>query len=239
MQLNGDEGTSNICSIKLLIYNGLVNFDRVDPSSLSVDVMSGTHMTALPDPKVSYCSSHVPSPFVSDNSAVTVVYTAVYFYHLPSKFHITWSAINRTQMAAFDEHVDGIPNDVNSTFNFFVEKGQSVNIADGNYSQYGSDINWYLTTTNSMHFNLSSSLISFHPSSSCWINKITVSAWASTGWRTLKTLCNGYAKQVELAGTNLIRVHLQFSKIGESGSVNPRYNITIFPVCGGNLTFTS
>src|SRR5699024_4950331 len=123
-----------------------------------------------------------------------------YFHHLPSKFHIKWSAINVTELSAFDEHSEGIPGDVNSTFSVFVEKGQSFNLLHHNYTQYGNDINWYFTTRSSMHFNLSSSLVSFHPSSSCWFNKFTIYNWVQSGkkWNVLKKLCNGYANQMEL-----------------------------------------
>ena len=62
--------------------------------------------------------------------------------------------------------------------------------------------------------------------------------WQESGkkWNVLKKLCNGYASQMELSGTNLIRIHLQYAKASELGAIKPRYNMTIFPVCGGTFT---
>lgn len=234
----GDAQFLGVCSIQLAVFNGLVDFSQMHPSALLRQGMTFYQMTALPEPKLTYCSSVIPAPFVSNNNVVSLMYTAPYFSHFPSRFLIRWSAINQTELNAFDEHGGGLPRDVNSTFSVFVEKGQSFTLLDDNFTQYDNDINWYFTTRSSMHFNISSSLLSFHPSSSCWFNKFTIYSWAESRktWTVLKKLCNGFAKQVELPGTNLIRVHLQFSKTTDTGPIKPRYNMTLFPVCGGNFT---
>ena len=242
LDLMGDSASFGFCSIQLSVFNGLIDFNKLDSPSSQKQVFSNFKMTTLPEPKAIYCSSIIPAPFVSDTNVITLMYFAPYYSHLPTKFLLKWSAINQSEFAAFDGFNGGIPANVNTSFSVFVEKGQQFNLINENFTQFGNDINWYFTTRTSMHFNLSVSLLSFHPSSSCWFNKFTIYSWKNGGkkWSVLKRLCNGFAQMIELYGTNIIRIHLEFhSRYINIVSLKPRYNMTIFPICGGNFTESS
>lgn len=207
-------------------------------------------LSSLPPPKVRLCTSALPAPIASDSNSVTVVYALPANSGVHSKFRLLWESINRTQLTEqFDEHREGIPANVNSTFNLFADQiGQPISLLDSNYSQYLDDssngINWYIRTHGWAHFNLTWSGVSFPNSEDCWKDRIRVFTWKSNKFVHTKIICSGASlKPIELSGSNLIRVNLNLYRYlsvrSAAPRLMPRYNVTLMPVCGGNFTSSS
>ena len=242
--LQGDQ-TINFCPIQLSIYNGLVDFTQMSPSSssssISDQVLTSLQTYILPEPKQSYCGQQLPKNFIADSNAITLMYVNKYVAYLPFrdiKFLLRWSMLNSTEYMNSIQHIGGVPENVNTTFNIFLDHGQSYNLLSENFSEYGNDINWYFRTKQSMHMNITVSLMKMNPSSSCWSNKMIVYVWETVKqkWQTIKSICNSMKEPIEVSGSNEFRLHLQYFKMNEGIPTKARYNLTITPVCGGNLT---
>lgn len=244
--LNIDDGYIHYnCPIKLLIFDGLLDMTRHDANLFEMQSLN-----SLPPPKVRLCTSALPAPIASDSNAVTVVFSLPADSGVHAKFRLKWESINRTQLTEqFDEHREGIPASVNSTFNIFADKvGQPISLLDGNYSEYLVDssngINWYIRTHSWAHFNLTWSGVSFPNSEGCWKDRIRVLVWKGSKFSHVKSICTGASiKPLELSGSNLLCLHLNLYRYLSIRSAVPRflpqYNITLVPVCGGNFTSSS
>lgn len=234
--LNGEQSSN--CAFYLSIYDGLIDFSQMSPISSNVFSESFSK-TFLPDPKATYCGKSLPPTYVSNSNAVTLVYGSNFYLFYQNKFLLRWSTLSEEEHAALMTSLDdGIPTDVNSTFSFAIEKGQRFNLINQNYSEYGTDIDWFVHTRSSMHLNMSVELFYFTHSTSCWYNKLVIYSWLpqTQHWETKKQICNGFHGLVEVKNTNLVRLNLQHLRSTEIGPVRPNYNITIFPVCGGTFT---
>ena len=251
-ELNLDDGYLHYnCPVKLLFYEGILDTSRLDASSLE--------QQSLPQPKVRLCASVLPAPFASEGNAVTVVFSGPPESNVLVKYSLKWESINRTELAQFDEHREGVPGGVNSTFNLFAgEMGKAVSLVDGNYSQFlgemgsssggGGGINWYVRTHSWAHFNLSWTGVRF-PTTDCWQTRFRVYAWTGAKFAFVRNICAGATfRPVELSASNLLRIHLDFSNlllytspIALSSSQSPsiHFNLTLVPVCGGNFTSSS
>lgn len=244
--LNIDDGYLQYnCPIKLLIFDGLL-----DTTSLEVNSFEMQALNSLPPPKVRLCTSALPAPIASESNAVTVVFSLPSDSGVHAKFSLKWETINRTQLAEqFDEHREGIPASVNSTFNLFADRiGQPISLLDGSYNQYldesSNGINWYIRTHSWAHFNLTWSGVSFPNSENCWKDRIRVFLWKGSKFVQVKKICGGASlRPFELDGSNLLRVHLNLHRLVQMRSAAPRfmphYNLTLVPVCGGNFTASS
>lgn len=238
--LYGEETQGN-CPFQLSIFNGLVDFSQISSHSSLVndEVVNSFQYSSLPKPKLTLCGQIQPKNFIADSNAITLMYSNEYptYTRLMSiRFLLKWSAINVTDYSMFKQS-QIVPDEVNSTFNLFIDHGQMFNLLSNNFSSYGNDINWYFRTKQSMHLNITVSRLLFEPINSCWQNKMTIYTWHKkrNKWFVQKTLCKSMKDPIEIFG-NEFRIHLQYSKYYDEVLVKVSYNLTITPVCGGNFT---
>ena len=230
------------CFAQLSLFNGIIDFQQMDPQRLSEQNPSDSFpVNTLPKPKAYYCGNQLPKPFIAEANAVTLTYTANYYSHFqPGKFLLQYSTLNASQIPIYDENYEGVPSNLNNSFRIFVDKRQNFTLTNDNYSTalYGNSIDWYFETLPSMHFNVSISRLSFHPSTSCWLNHFQLYTWKhwDKKWVMISNYCNGHSGITGVPGTSALRLQLQHIRSNEIDFIRPKYNITFYPVCGGNFT---
>ena len=236
--LHGDQ-IINFCPFQLSIYNGIVDFSQIS-SSLTEQISTNLQSSIFPEPKQSYCGQQLPNDFIADSNAITLMYMRKYDAYIPSKqikFLLKWSMLNGTEYTNVKQNI-GIPDNINTTFSIFIDHGQSYNLLSENFTSYGNDIDWYFRTKQSMHMNVTVDLMAINPQSSCWSNKMTLYVWQTTKhrWQSIKTICSRMTEPIEIRESNEFRLNLRYFKKFESFPVKANYNLTITPICGGNLT---